>query len=185
MTRLSVVLTGTSFNALNEQAQNKAFTEGWRAAGDEWKDAMFERHFRKNAKRRYKHKPRNTGYKKQKLKASQGKIVLFRGGRKLGNAVDVEGGGITDNVFSGDSRRQLGQSRKVRAGKAGATITMKGPSEYWGITPGGNSNQPNKKAELTTVIPAEVKQMQDKAAKAATARIKKLIRKSRWHKKIG
>ena len=132
--------------------------DAMRAMGEHWFKEMLPQHFDANAKYKYKHRPRSTKYKANKLKLAQ------RG--------KVQGGGVTDLVFSGRTRDALlNNIAIIRPFPSRVTVRMQGPP-YLTTNFRAKSNQPNKPREITTVTEAERKELARVARDKAVEGIK-------------
>lgn len=149
-----------------EQRPPEASIRAWRGitraayeeAGAHWHREILPRHFTPDAKGRYRHQERTRKYLIRKLRlASIGK---------------VEGGGLIDNVFTGQMRRLLLGVGVVRAFPSRFSITMPGP-RYVAMKP-FKSNQPNKAAEIITVTPDEDREISQIVGRSVTAGLARL-----------
>ena len=177
--RISIVITGPDWGKISDRAQRDVLRRGYESLARNWKLTMMRRHFRKSSARRYGHRPRSDKWKTRKLKAYQ------RGGMKRdGRLVKVEGEGVTDLVLSGDSRRELFRTAKVRAKPTRSSVDMKGP-DYFDINFFESSNQPDKQKELGTILASEERVLKRKAMKVVMRELNKVLRNNRRRRKIG
>jgi len=114
--------------------------KAFQLVGEYWFRNMLKNHFTAQAKFTYKHKPRSSKYKTNKARLAQrGKVAM---------------GGVVDNVFSGDTMRQVTGQALIRGFPTRVKVSMFGPN-YLRMRFKAGSNQPNKKAELITTTDAE------------------------------
>ncbi len=138
--------------------------EGLKAALKFWYDNFLPLHFKPASKERYHHQTRSSKYLTRKIRAARRGFVLF--------------GGMVDNVYSGDMMDMLLTSATLQAFPTRAIIKMTGPrymtmrvftgDRNAGIRYGKNKSQvisssagqqPDKVQEITTVIPEELRVM--------------------------
>lgn len=123
-----------------------AMTKANSAAGDYWHEHILPRHFTREARHRYHHKPRTSKY----LARKQG--MAFAGRQIQGHGIKY--GGQIDNVLTGRGEDALRAGATTRAYPTRVTISMVGP--YYMTMRPFRSNQPNKGAEVTFVSGDEV-----------------------------
>jgi len=142
------------------RAWPKMKTAAHQKVGDYWWKHFLPRHFRYDAKHKYKHAKRNTSYLLSKQKKA-----------RFGRALSP---GTVDNVLTGAAKQALMSSSTIRAFPTRATLKMVAPSYFLmkpftgnrsaGFTYGKNGSktinagagqQPPKGEETTRVTPAE------------------------------
>jgi hypothetical protein len=120
-----------------------------------WQKTFLPRHFTPEASLRYGHQARKQKYKQRKERAGQsGRRV-----RHMGKLVQIQRGGMVDNVWSGDLERMITNPGTVAAFPSRAKLTMQGP-RYITMRP-YKSGQPNKAKELTTRSAGEEEALTD------------------------
>jgi hypothetical protein len=136
----------------------KIARESMGEVGHYWFQNFFPEHFKEGAKYKYRHRPRQTAYKRNKVKLAQrGKVLM---------------GGTVDNVFSGRTMQALlGNIAIVRPFPSRVTVYMRGP-RYLATRFRTASNQPNKPKELTTVTRDEQRVLNRVARDAVAQRIR-------------
>lgn len=114
--------------------------KAFQLVGEYWFRNMLKKHFTPQAKHTYKHKPRSSGYRRNKERLAQrGKVAM---------------GGQVDNVFTGNMMQSLQQTAVIRGFPTRVKVSMFGP-KYMRINFRAGSQQPNKKQEVITTTDQE------------------------------
>jgi hypothetical protein len=122
--------------------QLKRMPQGMKAAHlkicNHWQDEFLPDHFGSAAPGKYQHTSRTSKYLRRK--------------RALAKIGKVESGGVLDNVFSGDMRRALLNTRQeIRADAHKGEIILRGPRHMFIRM----SGRPDKMREIKTVTVGE------------------------------
>ena len=145
-----ITLDETITEALSIRGRREVFKAANYAAARVWRDEMLKRHFESGAATRYgyTHRAKSTIEKK----------------KRLAKAGIVKEGGRRPLVHTGLLRRSMSKFQPIRATPGKATINLVGPS-YFRISyrPG----RPNLGAEVTRIIPQELRRLDEAAMRAA------------------
>lgn len=141
--KFKVSLTVTKPPDIGKRKWEQCTKAGHLAQALHWQKTFLPRHFTPEASVRYNHQRRKEKYRKRKERAgASGRRV-----RHEGRLVQIQRGGLVDNVYSGDLERMMRNPGTIRPFPNRATLTMSGP-RYITMRP-YKSGQPNKAKELT------------------------------------
>jgi hypothetical protein len=142
---------------LTTAEHNDVFRDVHQAMAEHWAAKLLPKHFKQNARAIYKYRRRQA----RTIRRKQGAAAA--GQAALGGSVDL--------VWSGLLMRAVLGYQEIKATHARGTVRMFGPS-YLRQRP--IRNQPDMAAEITTVIPSEIKELEQVAEAAYSAAVSKL-----------
>lgn len=126
-----------------------------RDVGEYWHRHLLPRHFRVDAKKKYKHQPRKKPYSKIKRLLAEGKTITINGETINDKVIK---GGRADIVRSGKAERRAKRGRVIRAGIKTCTVAVRVPS-YVAMRRRGP--YPDMRNELLQTTAGEVSAMRD------------------------
>jgi hypothetical protein len=142
----------------------RAAKEAYGTALAYWHEVVLPRHYKRDSKSKYKHKPRKKPYLRIKKRLALNLPVVGRRGERIrGREAVVIAGGEVDNMRSGQTSRMSRAAASIKVTPTIGTLYMRVPSY---VTMRSRQDRPQMGKEITTLTDQEVSEVSKVAHRA-------------------